>query len=299
MKSLPLKAVLMAIFCNILFGSAFPAIKLGYEAFGITDSVLMQVLFAGIRFFISGIIVFIYGWIRNRRVPAFAAKNALNIGATALLYTFLQYIFFYLGLSNTGGASGSIINSSSVFIAVILAHFLYRNDRLTPGRILGSVLGFGGVLFATLANDRMEGFSFWGEGFILIAATCFVVGSVFNKKATKLDDSITVTAYNLLIGGGLLILLGLWGGTAGLVINPKGILILLYLCMVSAVGFTVWSSLLRHYPLGKISIYNFIIPVSGTVLSALTLRENILRYEYLLALALVSIGIILVNKEQK
>ncbi len=299
MKKIPLNAILMAIFCNILFGSAFPAIKLGYEAFGITDSVFMKVLFAGIRFFISGVIVFIYGIVKRKKVPCFERKNALNIGATAVFYTFLQYIFFYVGLSNTSGASGSIINSASVFIAVILAHFLYKNDRLTLGRVLGSLIGFSGVLFATLANDHMRGFSFYGEGFILIAATCFVVGSVFNKKAAKEADSITVTAYNLLIGGGLLILLGLCGSKEALVVTPAGIAVLLYLCLVSAIGFTLWSNLLRQYPLGKISIYNFIIPVSGTLLSALVLNENILRYQYLLALLLVCAGIILVNKEQK
>ncbi len=299
MKRIPIKAILMAIFCNILFGSAFPAIKLGYEAFNISDSVLLKILFAGIRFFISGVIVLIYGFIKNRKVPVLNRKNWKPIGAVAVFYTFLQYIFFYVGLSNTSGASGSIINSASVFIAVILAHFLYQNDKLNPSRIWGALLGFGGVLFATLANDRMSGFSFLGEGFILIAATCFVVGSIFNKKATQNTDSITVTAYNLLIGGGLLILLGLFDTQNTLTVTPAGILVLLYLCLVSAIGFTLWSHLLRQYPLGKISVYNFIIPISGTLLSALMLNENIMRYQYLLALVLVSIGIVLVNKEQK
>ena len=55
MDKLPIKAVLAAIFCGVLFGSAFPAIKLGYAYFSITNDVFSKILYAGIRFFISEI----------------------------------------------------------------------------------------------------------------------------------------------------------------------------------------------------------------------------------------------------
>ena len=126
-----------------------------------------------------------------------------------------------------------------------------------------------------------------------------MIGSVFSKKATEADGSVTATAYNLLIGGFLLIVTGILGYNGEITVNISGVLVLLYLIMVSSVGFTLWSSLLRRYPIGKLSVYNFVIPISGTLLSGFFLRENIFRWQYILALALVSIGIYIVNKAAK
>ncbi len=297
-RPLPAKAILMAVFCNILFGSAFPMIKIGYECFGIGEDAFVQILFAGIRFLLAGVLVFLVTLGKNRRLPLIAKGNAFNLLSVALFYTFLQYIFFYIGLSHTSGASGSVVNATSTFIAVILAHFIYPDDKLTVGKIVGVLLGFSGVLFATLSGGSMNGFSVTGEGFILISATCFVIGSILNKRATKKNDSFTVTAYNLMLGGALLIVLGLLGAKDSLTFTVTGVLVLLYLSMVSAIGFTIQSTLLRRYPVGQISIYNFVIPVSGTILSSLFLHENIFKWQFLLALMLVCTGIVFVNRKK-
>jgi drug/metabolite transporter (DMT)-like permease len=295
MKKLPPKAVFAAVFCNILFGSAFPMIKLGYEYFGISDDVFSKILYAGIRFFIAGIIVFVIDSVRNKKPSAIEKKNIKNVVLLGVTYTFLQYIFFYVGLSNTTGASGSVVNSASVFFAIILAHFIYPDDKLNFKKIAGCVLGFLGVALACFAGGEFSGFKFIGEGFILIAGMFFVVGSVINKKASKINGSFTVTAYNLLIGGFLLIVTGLFGYNGEWKITFVGILVLLYLVLVSSIAVTVLSSLLKTYPIGKISVYNFIIPVSGTLLSGLFLKENIFIWQYGAALLLVTIGIFSVN----
>ena len=295
MTKLPAKAVFAAIFCNVLFGSAFPMIKLGYEFFGITTDVFSKILYAGIRFFIAGIIIFIIDSVSRKKFSAVGKNNLRNVILLGITYTFLQYIFFYVGLSNTTGASGSVVNSASAFTAILLAHFIYPDDRLNFKKIAGCVLGFSGVALACFSSGEFSGVKFSGEGFILIAGMFFVVGSVINKKAARYSGSFTVTAYNLLIGGFLLIVTGLCGYNGEMSVTPEGIFVLLYLVFVSSVGVTLWSTLLKHYPIGKLSVYNFIIPVSGTLLSGLFLRENIFIWQYMVALLLVSVGILTVN----
>lgn len=296
MNKLPFRAVMAAIFCNMLFGSASPFIKLGYEHFSIVDDVFSKILYAGIRFFLSGIIVFIIDAIMSKKLPIVAQGNKRNVLFTALTYTFLQYVFFYIGLSKTTGSLASVINSSSAFIAVILAHFIYRDDKLNISKVAGCIFGFFGVLLACLTNEGIKNFSFMGEGFVFLTALFFVVGSVINKKATQKNSSFTVTAYNLLIGGFLLILAGLSGYKGEIVVTVKGVLILGYLILVSTAGFTMWSSLLKKYPIGKLSVYNFIIPVSGTLFSGLFLKENVFTLQFVIALILVSFGIFIVNR---
>lgn len=296
---IPFKAILAAVLCNVLFGSASPAIKVGYQLFSITDDVFTQLLFAGIRFFLAGCMAFCLAAGKQRRIPTLHKSNVKTVCLMGFVYTFLQYMFFYIGLGHTSGASGSVLVSTSAFFAVVIAHFAYKDDKMTPAKVLGTILGFAGVLFAVLSNGGMGGFSLIGEGFILMTALCFVLGSMVSKKATAVDDSTTVTAYNLLIGGALLILAGLLGGGGGMTVTRSGVLVLLYLAMVSAVGFTIWSRLVQKYPLGKVNVYNFVNPIAGTLLSALFLHENILRWQYPLALVLVCAGIIIVNKDKK
>lgn len=297
--NLPAKAIIAAVGCNVLFGSAFPMIKIGYKAFGIGQDAFTQIFFAGIRFFLAGIMVFIFATIKNKRIVAIKAKNIPNVLLLAGIYTFLQYALFYIGLSNTSGASGSIVNSSSAFIAVIFAHFVYKDDRINARKLIGTLTGFLGVLFATLANNSLGRFSFVGEGLIVLAATCFVIGSAVNRRAMKLDDCFTVTAFNQLFGSVLLIAVGAIGMRGTLKVTLEGIAVLLYLSFVSAAGFLIWSHLVSKYPLGKISIYNFVIPVSGSIFSSLMLGENIMRWQYLLALVLVCAGIITVSYSRR
>ncbi|MGM9937199.1 MAG: DMT family transporter [Candidatus Ornithomonoglobus sp.] len=286
-----------AVICNLLWGSAYPGIKIGYELFNITDSVFQKMFFAGLRFVLAGIMVLAVSIPVNKRLPKLTRSNAGIIALTGLVYTACQYVFFYIGLSNTTGSNGSIVNSSTTFIALIAGHFVYK-ESVGIRKLAGAVIGFAGVI-AVLISGGIGGFSFFGEGFILIAAVCFVFGSMISKRANRENDAMTVTGYNLLIGGLILLLAGLAGGGTLDSVTPGGIAVLLYLAFLSAAAFTLWTMLLGRAGVGSISSFNFIIPVSGTILSAIFMHENIFELRYAVSLGLVCIGILLVNLSEK
>ena len=291
----PLYVTLFAILCNVLWGSAYPSIKIGYELFNITDSVFEKLFFAGVRFMAAGVMVLIVSWITRRKFPRISKKGAPYVLMMAVIYTAVQYIFFYVGLSNTSGANGSIVNSIQTFFAVILAHFVYKDDKLNVRKIVGTALGFAGVLVVTLGSGVAQ-LKLTGEGFILLAALSFVIGSMISKKATRSDDAMSVTGYNLLIGGAVLTVIGMLGGGEFKTVTAAGIGVLAYLAFLSAAAFTIWTMLLQYNPIGKIAVFNFIIPVSGTLLSAVFLGEDIFELRYLVSLVLVCAGIVIVNK---
>lgn len=283
-----------AIFCNLLWGSAYPGIKIGYELFGITDDLFQKLFFAGLRFVIAGIIVLAVSVPINKKIPKPDKNNIGIILLIAVVYTSLQYVFFYVGLSNTTGANGSIVNSSTTFIALIASHFIYEDEKITVRKAIGALVGFSGVVIV-LISDGISGFSFTGEGFILIAAICFVAGSMLSKRAARDTDAMTVTGYNLFFGGIILLLAGVAGGGASVRITLSGIAVLAYLALLSSAAFTLWTMLLKRTGVGSISVFNFIIPVSGTLLSAVFMNEEIFEWKYPVSLLLVCIGIILVN----
>lgn len=286
--------IILAVFCNILWGSAFPFIKIGYREFAITTKTSDIILFAGMRFFLAGLLLLASYGILFQKLPKIQKENWKIVGSLGIVQTTFQYIFFYIGVSNTTSTNGSIVNSTSVFLTTIIAHFAYANDKLNARKVIGCIFGFLGVILITLGKGSAR-FTFTGEGYVVIAALMFSFGSLISKRATEKDDSWLVTAYNLSFGGFLLIVLGLLMGGKFHQVTIIGVATLIYLASLSAIAFTVWSLLLKYNDMSKICIFNFVIPVSGTLLSGLLLKEDIFQAKYLVSLALVCVGIYIVN----
>ena len=118
----PIMVVLLAVFACLLWGSAFPCVKIGYQYLGIySQDITTQILFAGIRFFIAGILIVIIGSITEKRFIYPSLKALPKVGALAVIQTIVQYVFFYIALANTSGVNGSIINGSNNFLAILIA----------------------------------------------------------------------------------------------------------------------------------------------------------------------------------
>ena len=294
----PFNILIIAAIATALWGSAIPAIKIGYELFGITESTVpVKLLFAGIRFFIAGIFVIAFNCIACKRFIYPKKDEIKSIVALGLVQTTLEYIFFYLSLVYLTGVKGSILNSIGNFFAVIIAHFAFKDDKINGRKALGCLLGFSGVVLCCFEQGLDFSFKFRGDGFILIAAFCFAAGSVMTKFITRKSDSVTVTGWQLAIGGAVLIVIGIiFGGTLSLP-SLKALMMLLYLAVLSSLAFTLWAQLLKYNPVGKISVYCFLNPVFGIILSGIMLGENIFNIKTVVSLLLVCLGIYTVNKK--
>lgn len=298
--SIPAAAIVLAAFCNILWGSAFPFIKMGYRLFEIDSADTPSILcFAGVRFMMSAALVWVCGLLLQRRpVPMPKGKVLLNCCGLGLWQTATQYFFYYTAVATLTGAFGGILNSVQSFLGVIVAHFLYRNtDRMTQRKALGCALGFGGVLVATLGNYGSGDLK--GSVSMLCAALVFALAGPWNKSATKQADSFAVCVLNLGTGGVALLALGvLLGGS----LNPQGFAavgVLLILAFISGAGYVLWALLMKNNPVSRISVFGLLIPVVNVLLSAVLNGEPLFEWNYLSALALVCVGIWLVNKPKK
>lgn len=290
--------ILLASFCCLLWGSAYPAVKIGYSLFNIAaDNIPSKLVFAGYRFTLAGIFVLLIALILRRNRFSFTKKNIGQIALLGLTQTSLQYIFFYIGLGYTTGVKGSIINATGTFFSVVLAHFIYTNDKLTSNKIIGCIIGFAGVMTVNFSASLLNfSFSIKGDGFIMFSAFVASAASIYGKKITQVLDSTVVTGCQLFIGGFFLALSGYAGGGRIAGFGAKSTLLLIYLAILSSAAFSLWTALLKYNRVGVISVFNFLIPVFGSVLSAIFLGENVLQFKNLFALILVCAGIILSNK---
>lgn len=291
----------IALFACLLWGSAYPGIKIAYRFFAMENSASAdQILFAGIRFMIAGVVTLLMLSIRQKRLAVPAVKNLPLIFSMGLFQTTLQYLCFYIGLSNAAASTSSVIGGSSVLFSTILAAVFIKTEKLTVRKIIGCVIGLVGIGVMGV-DSKSGGFSFAlnGELLLFVAALCFSVASIISKKATAREDSLTVSAYQLIMGSALLIVMGLLLGGRIRVWNWPGIGMLLYLSMVSLVTFALWVMLLDHNPVAAVSIYQSFIPVSGVILSGLVLGEDVLQLKYLIALIMVAAAIVIVNTQRK
>lgn len=290
--------IFAATLCCFLWGSAFPGVKNGYILFNIAnEDISSKIVFAGYRFIIAGIVVLVIAKLLGNNIFALSKKNISNLFLLGVIQTTLQYIFFYIGLANTTGVKGSIMNSTVTFFSVILAHYIYADDRLNIKKIIGCVLGFLGIMTINF-NIELLNFSFnlIGDGFIIISAFVASVGAIYSKNLTQSLDVMVVTGYNLFIGGIILSLIGLFSGGRVYHFTITSSLLLIYLALLSSAAFSLWTLLLKYNKVSSISIFNFLIPVFGAMLSAIFLKENILELKNIFALLLVCLGIWIVNK---
>ena len=296
----PVTLLLCAVIATALWGSAIPAIKIGYNLFGIAESgASTKFVFAGIRFVLAGIVVIIFDCISNKKIIIPRKDEWAGIALLGIVQTTIEYIFFYLSLIYLSGVKGSILNSIGNFFAVILAHFAFKNDKINLRKFIGCLLGFCGVVFCCFEQGLDLSFKFQGDGFILIAAFCFALGSVITKFVTKKSNSVTATGWQLALGGAVLTIVGLLSGGSITFPSVQAVAMLLYLAVISSCAFTIWAQLLKYNPVGKISVYCFLNPCFGVILSGIMLGENIFNVRTVVALLLVCLGIYIVNSKSK
>ena len=293
----PAAAVILAIVCNCLWGSAFPFIKMGYRLFAIDSADTASILcFAGVRFMLAAVLVWLCGLALNRRpLPMPKGWVLAQCCGLGLWQTALQYFFYYSAAAALTGAMGGILNSTQSFLGVILAHFVYgKADRMTRSKALGCVLGFGGVLVATLGDHG--GGSAWGMIAMLTASVIFAFAGPWNKSVTQKADSFSVCCINLGVGGLALAVAGFAMGGHLAPQSAAGLPVLLFLAFISGAGYVLWALLMKNNPVSRIAVFGLLIPVITVLLSALLNGETLMDWRYLAALVLVCAGICLVNR---
>lgn len=287
-----------ALVCCALWGSAFPCIKLGYQYFAIDSTeTATQILFAGCRFFLAGILAILMGSILQKKVLLPKKNTWGKICWLSLLQTVAQYFFFYVGLAHTSGVKASIIEGVNVFIAILVASLLFRQEPLTLRKILGCVVGFAGVVLVNLTGNGLEGGFAWnGEGFIFLSTVAYAFSSVYLKRFSKEENPVLLSGYQFVVGGLVMVAAGLLMGGQLATMNGKGIAMLFYLAFVSAAAYSLWGILLKYNPVSRVAVFGFMNPVFGVILSALLLAESeALGIMSIAALVLVCIGIYIVN----
>ena len=266
-----------AMFCSFLWGSATPAIKIGYALFSIApENTAAVVLFAGVRFFFAGIFTVFAGSFLQKKVLVMRTASALKkVVALSFVQTVLQYFFFYGGLTRCAGVKSSIILATNVFASLLISALIFKQEKLTWYKILGCVIGFIGVLLITCAGKTVDyKVSFGGEGFIFLSSLCYGFSGCMVKLFSKEENTVMLSGWQFIFGGAVMIFAGLCFGGKISGFTPISALLLLYLIFISSAAYTLWGLLLFYNDVSRVVIFAFFNPIFGVVLSSIFLNEQ-------------------------
>lgn len=287
----------IAVICSLLWGSAFPVLKISYQELQMaTNEPVAMIVFAGIRFLLAGLIILFFVFMTNRRLMAVKGPQLVILLLLGIVQTAIQYFFFYNGLEKVSGMQGAILSSSGTFLTVLLAHFYYQNDHIDWKKAIGLVAGFSGIILVNWGQAFNFSFQWSGEGYMLMSGLTSAIATIMAKELAKDIHPFTLTGWQLSLGALVLLLIGLPQYEVEMItFTPLGVTLLLYSAFLSAVAFALWYSLLKYNKAGEISIYKFLTPVFGAVLSAVFIPGENFNPYILLALTLVAAGILAVN----
>ncbi len=294
-----------ALFCCVLWGSASPAIKIAYELFQIPpEDTASRIMLAGARFIIAGVMTIVFGSFLAKRLLLPKRDSIKYIAVLSLLQTIGQYYFFFMSLAYISGVRGSIINASGNFLAIIIAAKIFHLEKLTTRKLVGCTVGFAGIILILGGiNALLTGgsLSFRGEGAMLMAALFYAFSSCCIKIFSRYENPVVLSGYQFMLGGVVLFVIGIIMGGKLVFYSPSCTYNLIYMGFISAGAYTLWGVLLKNNDVSRVSIFGFINPVMGVLLSALFLGENKEAFSIkgLLALFLVALGIVIVNTEKK
>ncbi len=296
--SRPLICLLLSALVCALWGSLYTCIRYGYDAFDIDSGHVPSILlFAGVRFLICGIILVVSVSAKEKKVRLPRKKSIFPVLIIALLTVILHYALTYIGLATTDGGKTSVLKQVGYLVVSCFAFLFCKDDKFTLGKLFGGILGFGSIIVMNLGSGGLS-FSI-GDVLIIIASFCSAGGNIVCKRSYKLESPVYIVAWSQLIGGIILTAVGLLFGGRFYAFGWYGIMILTYICAASIIAYCLWNILLKNNPLSLMSIYKFMEPLFGVVVSAVLTavidHKNTLGWNYLFALMTLLLGILIGN----
>lgn len=268
-------AIIFSIFAMFLWGSAIPTIKTTYLELGIGASDTGQkILVAGIRFFMAGIITLIYFLIFDKNYKDFKKLDWKFVIILGLIQTSIQYLFYYIGLSNTFGVKSSIIQAANSFIVVIFSALLLPEDKINSKMILALVIGTIGIIITNTGKPiGGQAMKLTGEGFIIVSTSINALCTVLVRKYGKGMNGYLLTGLQFFVGSIILIIVGRSLSGGWISFTSKAAILLVYAAFISATAFTIWTLVLQEHSANEFGIYKLFIPLFGSILSVIVLGE--------------------------
>jgi drug/metabolite transporter (DMT)-like permease len=287
----------LAIVACLLWATAFVGIKIGLQY-------TPPLQFAGIRFFISGLIILPFiPSLRNKII--LALPHYRKIILIGLVQTFLQYALFYKGMSYVPGAVGALVIGSGPLFVLVVAHFLMPGDLINRQKVVGILIGLAGVAVITLGRKSIgatDGLLLLGVLILLLNNVLAGFGNVLVARSAQKIPPLVLSSFSMIIGGFILYFAGI--SVEGINRGPFPLpyyFSLAWLSFLSAAAISIWYTLLKTpgVKVSELNMWKFIIPVFGAALSWMILPGESPDISSVIGMILVGVALVSVNWQKR
>jgi len=262
-------AVDVALFLALgaLWGSSYLAVKLAGSGLGPVTFVAIRLAFA--VSFIGAVAV-------ATRIPLPSRRQLPHLAVLALTGVVSPFILITWGQRGIDAGLASIFNAATPLFTVLLAAALLRDEPLRVGRLVGVVLGLGGV--AMVVGGGASG---GGEPAamlaILLGAASYAVAAVYSRRFLRGVQPLVVVLGQAV--GGLVVtaVLALVVERPAVAVPPsEALAAAIYLGIASSgVAPLIFFRLMAQWGAGRTALVNYLIPVVGVALGAVVLGERL------------------------
>ena len=278
----------LLVFLALIWASAFFNIKIATESFG-------PITIAFLRVFFGSIPVLLLCFYKKIKIEAFS-KDWYWFAIIGFVNLVLPFFLIAYGVKSVQSNLAAILMSTTPLSSTILGHFYTKNEKFNLVKTFGILIGFSGIIYLFSDNLLINDSNFISALLILLGSTCYVIGGVLTLKISKkknenVTGSILIWAVLILIPF-VYFIEKPWNSVPSI----ESTISVVYLGMISTgVAWLLRFKILKDNGLIFQSQVSYLIPIFGTILSYIFLKE-IITPKVLLSLLAVVVGIYFVKK---
>lgn len=271
----------------MLFGANPVALKISLTGIGVFTT-------AALRFSIAAVVLTL--WAGATGKPLAITRRQLGQMTYLAMLFFVQISVFYVGQNKTTASHGVLIGNFLPFVVMIMAHYLLPDDRITPNKVIGLILGFFGVFLLFMDSLNMTADALTGDLLLFFAVLVWGCNAIYVKRIISDYHPVQITIYPMILSTPFYFLAGyVFDGGMIRELSTPVIQGLFYQSIVTAsFGFVMWNTLIQKYGATALHSFVFLMPVSGVALGVVILGEP-LTPNLLASIFLVATGLVVIN----
>ena len=287
-----LRNFLLLLFLALCWAPSFLFIKISIDYF---EPITLTAIRVGIGALVLwGVLIF-----KRVKMPKIS-KNWHHLIACALLQSAIPFSLFGIAEKSVSSSLAAIICGAAPLLTLVLAHFVIENDKFSKAKIIGSFVGFFGLIILIFPSLFGAKATFIGTILLLVAAACYSVAFIYVKKFINLRSfpSLSLPFYQLLFSFVLLVPFALIFESQEQIKYASNVALIAVFGLSffgTAIAFIVYYKLIDLTSATYTSIVNYMVPVFGAALGIAILGEEMTWNTYL-GCILILLGVMISNK---
>ncbi len=214
-----------------------------------------------------------------------------------VLNNVIPFSLIVWGQTEITSSLASIFNATTPLFTIVLAQFLTADEKISPSKGMGLLLGFSGVV-VMVGSEALDGLSatVWAQVAILIAAISYGCAAIWGRRFAEVNPMVTATG-QVTCSSIIMAPLALWFGFPEGAVMPSlngwlSLIGLAFLCTV--VAYILYFRILATSGATNLMLVTFLIPLSAIILGSAFLAER-LENNQIAGMCLILLGLAVID----